>query len=164
MPSVAFGQTRDGCLNKDPYYCAARCSAVGATLCDGSRLICKAGGVAWFVAPASSAIGVPWANGQYNGVSVGTKCCISEWGVVGDCLSANVLNYVATEWFIPDGAQLANPGQVCKSNWGNPSGCYWSSTESSATSGYAIRLNCGNGVSPCKAFANTVIAFRCVTY
>ena len=110
MAGIAFGNTIIGKLNKDPYFFAARCSAVGATLIDGSRLICKAGGVAWFVAPASTQIGAQWANGQYNSTSVGTKCCISEWGTLGACLSANVCLYDATQWFVPTIAQLQNPG------------------------------------------------------
>ena len=56
----------------------AQCPA-GTTLLDGSRIICKAGGTAWIVAPASTQVGSTWAGGQYNSTAVGDKCCICEW-------------------------------------------------------------------------------------
>jgi hypothetical protein len=43
--------------NSDRYYaCFAKCNDVGSTTFDGSRLICKAGGVGWFVAPSSTQV------------------------------------------------------------------------------------------------------------
>ena len=166
MAGIAFGQTLTGRTNKDPYFFAAVCSAVGATLIDGSRLICKAGGVAWFVAPPSTQIGGAWANGQYNSTAVGDKCCVSEWGTLSACLSANVYNYVATEWFVPTSAQLSNPGYICRVNWGSPTAGFWTSQESDATQ--AINF-CFSGppdsaFSISKTLPRCVRAFRCVTY
>ena len=166
MGSVA-GQTLTGRFNRDPYYFAARCSAVGATLVDGSRLICKAGGVAWFVAPDSTQISLAWANGQYNSTSVGPKCCISEWGILGTCLSARVCCYVATQWFVPSTSQLSNPGFNCRGNWPAPANI-WSSNEfGSAPTGCAdnVCLNITFRVYFAgKGNGNNVRAFRCVTY
>ena len=164
MPSVAFGQTKTGKLNRDPYFFAAVCSAVGATLVDGSFLICKAGGVAWFVAPASTQITSQWANGQYNSTAVGNKCCVSEWGTLGSLLSANVCCYAATEWFVPSQAQLQNPGYICSTNWGSPGQGFWSSTESSATNAVDVDFNGNNATSPPKSGSACVRAFKCVTY
>ena len=164
MAGVAFGNTRIGGINKDPYYFAAVCSAVGATLVDGSRLICKAGGVAWFVAPTSTQISSQWANGQYNSTLVGNKCCISEWGTLGSLLSANVCNYVATQWFVPSVGQLQNPGYVCRTNWGVSSTVYWSSTEISATAAFIVDFNSGCAGNCGKTCPGFVRALRCVTY
>jgi hypothetical protein len=75
-----IGNTRKGALVRDPYFFASVCCPVGTTLTDGSKLICKAGGTAWFVAPTSTQLSSQWANGQYNSTNDGNKCCISEWG------------------------------------------------------------------------------------
>ena len=170
MAGIAFGQTLTGCFNKDPYYCAARCSAVGATLPDGGRLICKAGGLAWFVAPNSSQILAQWANGQYNSTSVGAKCCTSEWGTLNSLLSANVCAYVATEWFIPCVELLQNPGFICRTNWDPTPGAvyYWSSSEASATNACTVYFgpfNSGVAFNRAKCISgDRTRAFRCVTY
>jgi hypothetical protein len=171
MAGIAFGNTITGRNNKDIYYAAALCSAVGATLADGSRLICKAGGVAWFVAPTSTQISSQWANGQYNSTFVGNKCCISEWGTLGSCLSANVRNYVETEWFVPSLPQLQNPGYVCRTNWGFTATCYWSSTGfpcgayQFASRAYPVSFINGNQYNnQGKSATFAVRAFRCVTY
>ena len=164
MAGVAFGQTITGRFNRDPYFFAAVNSAVGATLVDGSRLICKAGGTAWFVAPNSTQLSGQWANGQYNSTSVGNKCCVSEWGTLNSLLSANVCCYVATEWFVPSAAQLQNPGYICRTNWGSPGQGFWSSTESSATNAFDVDFNGNNVTSPSKAGSACVRAFKCVTY
>ena len=163
MPSVAFGQTKTGKLNRDPYFFAAVCSAVGATLVDGSFLICKAGGVAWFVAPASTQITSQWANGQYNSTAVGNKCCVSEW----TGLSAALLNagFAPTQWFVPSPAQIQNPGGTCCANWGADNAPYWSSGEVGATDGCIFYFNYGQAICfNTKLAAVPVRAMRCVTY
>ena len=164
MAGIAFGNTLIGKENKDPYLPTARSCPVGTTLADGSRLICKAGGVAWFVAPASTQIGSQWAGGQYNSTAVGNKCCVSEWGVLGSCLSAR--RYNPTEWFVPSSAQLQNPGYTCRTNWGFCSNYYWSSTETNFNTAWATDFTDG---STFNFFGKTegtfcVRAFRCVTY
>ena len=165
MPSVAFGQTLTGRNNKDPYYVVAINSPVGTTVADGSRLICKAGGVAWFVSPPSTYISSQWANGQYNSTAVGDKCCISEWGTLNACLSANVCNYVATQWFVPSAAQLQNPGYLCRTNWAfTCSGVWWSSTETSSVGAFDLWSCNGGNYSCAKTNVIGVVSFRCVTY
>jgi hypothetical protein len=171
MPSVTLGQTLTGCFNRDPYFFAARCCPAPTTLADGSKLICKAGGVAWFVAPNSTQIQAQWANGQYNSTQVGTinvqfgdKCCTNEWGTLSSLLAANVCCYVANQWFVPSFCDLVNPGLTCASNWSFFSANYWSSTEFNA--GCAYRVNFLNGTTAVniKSYAPRVRAFRCVTY
>jgi hypothetical protein len=153
-----------------PYFSrvAKFCPVSSTALVDGSFLICKAGGLAWFVAPASTQISSQWANGQYNSTSflVGTKCCVSEWGTLGSCLSA--CNYTPTEWFVPTQAQLQNPGNVCRVNWGFSTGSLWSSTEGTSCVGAYTVCFCNNGntynLLRNKACVCGVRAFRCVTY
>jgi len=132
----------------------------GTTLLDGSRIICKAGGTAWIVAPACTQVSSPWAGGQYNSTAVGDKCCICEWST----LETQLINcgFNPCDWFVPSCAQTQNPGSVCSSYWDSyPTACYWSSTEVDATLAALapIRLS---GWS--KAFCTDVRAFRCVTY
>jgi hypothetical protein len=165
MAGVVFGQTRTGRINRDPYCFAALNSAVGATLIDGSKLICKAGGTAWFVAPESTQIGSAWANGQYNFSQLGDKCCISEWGTLGSLLSSTIFNYVATEWFVPSRDQLANPGYLCRTNW--DSFCsvnYWSSFEISPNNAGRVCFANGTAGYNSKTTSNCVRAFKCVMY
>ena len=167
MAGVAFGQTITGKINKDPYYFAAVCSAVGTTLVDGSKLICKAGGVAWFVAPNSTEISGTWANGQYNSTAVGDKCCVSEWGDLSSLLSANVCGYVATQWFVPSSGLLGNPLIQCRGFWSYSTSFYFSSTETNATCAVCAFITAGSPSSfPCgnKSGSLYVRALRCVTY
>ena len=171
MPSVAFGQTLTGRNNKEPYYFAAINSPVGTTLIDGSRLICKAGGTAWFASPPSTEVSMQWAGGQYNNTSVGTKCCVCEWPALNACLSAVVCNYVATEWYIPTQPQLctgSSPIYLCRAFWSlspNTGGIYWTATENTGTAAPCIWANNNfQTYSATKTNCNGARAFRCVTY
>jgi len=153
-------------LNSEYFARVAKSCPVSSTaLVDGSLLICKAGGVAWFVAPTSTQLCVQWANGTYNGINTTAKCCISEWGVLGARLSN--IGYNPTEWFVPTENQLVNPGWVCRTNWGSLEGIeFWSSTN--VCSGCACRVYFGFGCC-IRGFTNKeyglqVRAFRCVTY
>ena len=137
---------------------------------DGSFLICKAGGLAWFVAPASTQIDSEWANGTYNNITAnpGTRCCISEWGVLGSCLNAR--GYVSTEWFVPTQDQLVNPGWICRTNWGQNSVSvgFWASNQSDSANANRLyfvpdNVSCRKCVQN-KATIDGVRAFRCVTY
>ena len=139
-----------------------RCPA-GTTLLDGSRIICKAGGTAWIVAPACTQVSSSWAGGQYNTTAVGDKCCICEWSG----LETQLINcgFNPCDWFVPSLNQLQNPGYVCRTNWDSFSAAnYWSSTEFNATNAYDV-CHCNGGPGPCsKTLACCVRAFRCVTY
>ena len=157
-------------LNSEYFRRIAKSCPVSTALVDGSFLICKAGGTAWFVAPASTQITSQWANGTYNGISTGSKCCISEWGVLSNCLSN--IGYTPTEWFIPTQDQLVNPGWVCRSNWGTQENTiFWSSScPGSNSANVSSRLYFQNGNTSCnrggqyKTDVLSVRAFRCVTY
>ena len=143
----------------------ASCPVSSTPFADGSFLICKEGGVAWFVAPNSTQFISEWANGQYNNTLVGDKCCISEWGVLGSCLSS--VGYISTEWFIPTKAQIQNPGYCCRVNWGDTSSNYWTSTETVAACACLVSFitaNVGGGYTNVKSCPFSVRAFRCVTY
>jgi hypothetical protein len=143
------------------YY--AKCCPVGTTLPDGSKIICKAGGTAWIVAPASTQVSMAWAGGQYNSTLVGDKCCISEWSTLQNALIAGGFN--PTDWFVPNITQLSNPGYNCKTQWDSCSSAYyWSSTETGATYACCVLFNNGNANYLNKANTYCVRAFRCVTY
>jgi hypothetical protein len=146
------------------YYKAfARCFGVSCPTKDGSRLICKANGVAWFVAPDCTQLGSQWAGGQYNSTQVGDKCCICEWPALNTRLLQCGFN--PCDWFVPSSAQLNNPGYLCRSNWDTfASTRYWSSTEFNATNACAQIFSTG-GLNNClKTNTFCVRAFRCVTY
>lgn len=180
MPGIAFGTTRTGKINLDPYWCVAVCSPVGTAVRDGSKLICKAGGVAWFVAPASTQLGGKWGNGCFDGsnpIGLGNqRCCVSEWGTLDACLSKTICNYRANEWFVPSFAQLDNPGYSCRTNWDSFCNvCYWSSSEASyycfgtqadGCSGCSFSFNPSfpGPVTNIKCTSNCIRAFRCLTY
>jgi hypothetical protein len=133
---------------------------VGSTLPDGSRLICKAGGTAWIVAPASTQVSQCW-----NTLGSGIKTCVCDWPVLDtrliDC------GFTPGGWFVPTAAQLQNPGYVCRTQWDTfTAGYYWSAN---GESGAGVSINFTNG--SCCDFANCfkacvtpVRAFRCVTY
>jgi hypothetical protein len=152
--------------NSDQYYaCFAKCNTVGSTTYDGSRLICKAGGVGWFVAPSSTEVLGQWAGGQYNSTQVGNKCCIIEWSALETALENRSRPIDSTKWFVPSITQLNNPGYVCRTQWDSfAAAFYWSSTESNATLAFAQTF--GNGaIGPnSKTCSGRVRAFRCVTY
>lgn len=189
MAGIAFGNTRIGCVNKDPYSAQnIRSCPVGTILADGSSLICKAGGVAWFVAPASSQISLEWVNGTYNNYLPGRDrnqpslviCCTSEWPPTSTCLSDALsprFYYTASQWFIPTYGQLLDPGYVCRSRWNSYCNVnYWSATEgrdfyfynvySNPSEGTACAVNFSDGATtaPCKACPQCVRAFKCITY
>ena len=138
-------------------------AAVGSTLPDGSRIICKNIGVAWIVAPSCTQVSSTWAGGQYNSTQVGDKCCICEW----PGLNTQLLNcgFNPCDWFVPSVSQLQNPGYVCRTNWDTFSAAfYWSSAEFNATVAYGVGYFSGIAGNGSKSGAYCVRAFRCVTY
>jgi hypothetical protein len=152
--------------NSDRYYaCFAKCNDVGSTTFDGSRLICKAGGVGWFVAPSSTQVIGQWAGGQYNSTAVGNKCCISEWSALQTALENRSRPIDSTKWFVPSRNQLNNPGYVCRTNWDSfDAAIYWSSTEINATIACGQVFCNGTICTGSKTSSYRVRAFRCVTY
>lgn len=136
---------------------------LGTALPDGSRLVCKAGGTAWIVAPSNTQVTSTWASGQYNSTSVGTRCCISEWTTLQSCLISSGFN--PCDWFVPNLSQLQTAGYACRFFWDSVSAAaYWSSTECNATNGCLVRFYNGSTNFCNKTVAGCVRAFRCVTY
>ena len=139
----------------------AACPA-GTTLLDGSRIICKAGGTAWIVAPNCTQVSQTW-NGTTT-LLVGDKCCICDW----ETLNTQLINcgFNPCDWFVPSCAQLLNPGYTCKTQWDtSSSACYWSSTETNNTTASIVLFGCGSACAILsKSTGCPVRAFRCVTY
>jgi hypothetical protein len=135
---------------------------VGSTLPDGSRLICKAGGTAWIVAPANTQVSQTWNN--TTNTLVGNKCCVCDWPTL--CTRLISCGFNPGDWFVPSEAQLQNPGYVCRTQWDTFSAaCYWASTE--IVAGAACSVWFVNGLpncAGCKSNSFCVRAFRCVTY
>jgi hypothetical protein len=155
--------------NSDHYYaCFAKCNVVGSATYDGSHLVCKAGGIGWFVAPSNTQVIVQWAGGQYNSTVVGNKCCISEWSDLKTALENRSRPIDITKWFVPSGGsggQLYNPGFVCRLLWDCIFfGGYWSSTEITATNACNQSFTDGSTSSVSKTCSCRVRAFRCTTY
>ena len=171
---VALG-LRDYKINTTDYFrrVALNCSPSITPLPDGSYLICKAGGVAWFVAPTSTQVcsrfsTTPASGGLYCETDLGCNPgAISSWS----CLNASMIaaGYTPSEWFVPSQAQLQNPGAICKVNWCVLSNvcCFWSCTEENCNSGCLIGV-CSpppyNALGRYKRSGCPVRAFRCVTY
>jgi len=133
----------------------------GTVLPDKSAIICKSGGTAWIVAPATTQVSQTW-NGTTTDL-VGDKCCVCDWSSLCSALVSAGFN--PTDWFVPCYQLLENPGYVCRTNWDSFSAfCYWSSTECSATEACGFRYTAGSASSPGKACTYCVRAFRCVTY
>ena len=146
------------------YKAIARCCALSCATRDGSRLICKSNGGAWFVAPNCTQVSSQWAGGQYNTTLVGNKCCIFEWPTLNTLLLQCGFN--PCDWFVPSSGQLNNPGFVCRTRWDTFTATnYWSSTETTATGAY-LRYFASGACNPgCnKAGFSNVRPFRCVTY
>jgi hypothetical protein len=136
-------------------------SPVGTTLPDGSRIICKAGGTAWIVAPNTTQVGQTW-NGTTT-LLVGNKCCVCDWSTLCSCLISRGFN--PSDWFVPSSAQLQNPGYVCRTQWDSFSATtYWSSTEVTDTGAYNVNFSNGIAIGDSKTGTCCVRAFRCVTY
>lgn len=118
---------------------------------EGGYLICSAGGNLWIAATINTEVSRNWA--ARNDASTRAQ-------TVSGC----------TGWFVPNCAQLNNPGVVCKTKWDAYSAtCYWSSSAFGnghvwvydfANDGLRSSSNIPglNGAILC------VRAFRCVTY
>jgi hypothetical protein len=128
---------------------------------DGSRIICKAGGVAWIVAPASTEVGQTWNNSTTT--LVGNKCCVSDWPTLCARFIARGLN--PSDWCVPNITDLNNPGYVCRSKWDafTPDE-YWSSTELNSICSCSVFFPNGSLTFSGKTTPRCVRAFRRVTY
>ena len=141
---------------------------VGPTLPDGSRLICKAGGTAWIIAPVSTQVYATWNNST--NTCVGNKCCVCDWPTLNTSMISGGFN--PANWFVPSLSQLQNPGLVCVTLWdaapATPRAPYWSSTEVSSTLSTCVTFPGGPGMDDPAGASKTnlgqVRAFRCVTY
>lgn len=140
----------------------AACPA-GTALLDGSRIISKAGGTAYIVAPACTQVGSVWAGGQYNSTLVGDKCCICEWPGLNTLLIQCGFN--PCDWCVPSQSDLFTFGSNCRTNW-DPLAVttYWSSTEASSTTSCYVTISTGAQGTFNKTSTYFVRAFRRVTY
>jgi hypothetical protein len=165
--------TGDTCISNNLHYAyIAKICPLGTATRDGASLICKAGGVAWFVAPASTQVTGQWGGGQYMFIK-GNICCVSEWFEVCNALIAGGVECVNC-WFIPSGGfggtgQLYDPGFVCRTHWDSfDSDSYWSSSETctGGIANYALYTFFGGGFQSFNNKRNflRVRAFRCITY
>jgi len=133
----------------------------GTTLPDGSRIICKAGGVAWIVAPSTTEVSQTWNNSTTT--LVGNKCCVSDWPTL--CARLIACGFNPNDWCVPNMTDLNNPGYVCRSKWDTFSATvYWSSTEAGSTISCGVCFINGIQYTPSKTNTHCVRAFRCVTY
>ena len=136
----------------------------GEALPDGSRIICKAGGTAWIVAPACTQVVCQTWNGTTNTL-VGNQPNISSWATLCSRLLSRGFN--PDDWFVPSISQLQNPGYVCRTKWDSfCTGCYWSSTEINATNAIAILFSSDivRDISKTSTSVISVRVFRCVNY
>jgi len=112
----------------------------------GGYLICRSGGTAWIVAPASSEVTRTWYC-RNDAVTTATNCTS------------------ATGWFVPTCFQLKNPGYTCRTYWDSYSSAfYWSDTQSSSSTAWNVYLFNGGANIPNKTNTFRVRAFRCVIY
>jgi hypothetical protein len=135
-------------------------SPVGTTLPDGSKVICRAGGTAWIVAPSCTQV-----SQTYNNLGSGNKPCVCDWPTLNTCLITRGFN--PADWFVPSCGQLQNPGYVCRTNWDTFSVTqYWSSDEFADATPCAFYISFDSGGSSrfVKTLTHCVRAFRCVTY
>ena len=134
---------------------------VGTTLPDGSRIICKAGGTAWIVAPVLTEVGQTWNSSTTT--QVGNRCCVCDWPTL--CSRMISCGFNPSDWFVPSTTQLNNPGYVCRTRWDSfASTNYWSSTEINATYACLQSFLTGLFISDSKTSKGCVRAFRCVTF
>jgi hypothetical protein len=117
----------------------------GDTLEDGSIVLKKENGLALLVAPKSTEVKCSW-----------TK----EFPEVFQKLKEQGFN--PSQWFVPTKEHL----QLAYQNIHNEfsSTCYWSSTESNATTACVQYFHYGGFFTYSKTTSTRVRAFRCVTY
>ena len=120
----------------------------------GGFLICQAGGTRWIVAPSSTQVARFWATAMTDSVNLA-----NAQAACGD-------------WFVPDCAQLQNPGCTCVAYWdgaqtSNSGSAYFSNEISPGYGGNAVySINLGNGSVQLPGKQNNCLAraFRTVSY
>jgi hypothetical protein len=147
------------------------------TLPDGSRVICKAGGKAWIIAPCTTQVSEPWGNVTACGCIDNLPAGISVHSDITSenfpCLYNQLIScgFNPYDWFVPCLQLLQNPGYLCRTKWdtfggGAGGGCYWSSTECTDTAAFRLCYY-GSDARYCpadKATIQNVRAMRCVNY
>ena len=117
---------------------------------EGGYAICLSGGTVWVVSPFAAEVSRNW----YSRADSVTRA-----QAVSGC----------SGWFVPNFAQLQNPGFVCRDFWDQRT-CgqfYWSNEDSSPTQGCMVYFgvsNNGGGLGDKGSAARCARAFRCVSY
>lgn len=144
---------------------AVRLCGIGASLRDGSRIICVGVSSALIVSPACTQVTSAWAGGQYNTTLVGDKCCISEWSTLNTRLIQCGFNPV--DWCVPSQPDLS-VGYTNRNYWDSFTSCgaYWSSTEANSICALNVCFTNGGVPTLCKCSGGVQLAraFRRVSY
>lgn len=139
---------------------AAACPE-GTTLPDGSRIICRAGGFAWIIAPSCTEVAQSWNNSTTT--LVGNKCCVCDWPTL--CARLIACGFNPNDWCVPSVTDLNNPGYFCRTKWDCfQSNRYWTSIENTATTANDIQFSNGGGGAVAKTSGSFVRAMRRITY
>jgi hypothetical protein len=141
---------------------AAACPE-GTILPDGSRIICRAGGFAWIIAPSCTEVQQTWNNSTTT--LVGNKCCACDWPTL--CSRLIACGFNPNDWCVPNITNVSNPGFTCRTKWDTfQNARYWSSTEVSATNANDVQFGGGSGGQGDVAKTNSsyVRAMRRITY
>lgn len=146
--AIVIGPTSWIAAEKDAYIRIAACCTCGTQVADGSSLICKTGGVAFFVAPSAAQ------------VTRNFYCRADAVTVAQSCTGR-------TGWFVPTCGQLIT-GYNCRQYWNSyGNGFHWSNTCNCNTDAWGVNFSNGsvnNVISAGWNGADFVRAFRCVTY
>jgi len=121
-------------------------ASLGDTIESSGNLVCRNGGIAWIVAPASTEVSTTWDN-------------------IDDAVRSAESNAACRDWFVPTKLELENPGYECKSHWDSYSSHnYWSRTECNDTTAWSVNYQNGSSNYVNKTNTYRVRAFRCVAY
>jgi methionine-rich copper-binding protein CopC len=113
---------------------------------EGGYLICCSSSVLWIVAPSSTEVQRTWYNRN-------------------DAVTTANANASCGDWFIPNRAQLTNPGFNCRTYWDNHSTIlYWSSSEYNSQHACHVRFTTGGSSYAGKQHTHRARAFRQVSY
>ena len=114
----------------------------------GGYYICNqsSGSVLWVVAPASTQVQTTWYNRN-------------------QAITNANNNAACGDWFIPEIAQMSDPGYTCRTHWDSyDSAMYWSNTEHNSGGAWRISFSDGSTNANAKNDSYRVRAFRCVAY
>ena len=113
----------------------------------GGLMICRNGGTAWIIAPASTEVS-------------------RNWYSLNDAVTTANANAACGDWFVPTIGPLINPGYECRTYWDSYSStAYWSSSETTGSVASVFLFQAAiasNGYN--KANVHCVRAMRCVAY